>query len=71
MIFSVQRHIKRQYQINANSLQPTHAQLYHATVPQAMSRNTNFPHPVSEDTPEYYYKQSDNIDVLENSLIPD
>ena len=57
--------------LNANPLQSSYAQLYHTAVPQAMSRNTNIPHPVSDDTPEYYYKQRDNSDVLASCHIPD
>jgi len=56
MKFSIQRHNKRQYQHSANSLQSSYAQLYYIAVPQAMSHNTNLPHTVSDDTPEYYYK---------------
>jgi len=29
-----------------------------------MSRYTNFPHPVNNNTLEYYYKRSDNTDKL-------
>jgi len=71
MIFSIQRHNKRQYQLSANSLQSSYAQLYHTAVPQAMSRNNNFPHHVSDDTTEYYYKQSDKSDVVASCHIPD
>ena len=71
MIFSVQRQKNMQYQINTNTLQSSYARLYHAAVPQAMSRNTKFPHPVSDDTPEYKYKQTDNSEVLASSLILD
>jgi len=70
MILSVQRHNKMQYQIKTNSLQSSYGRLYHAAVPQAMSRNINIPQPLSDDTPEYNYKEIDNRDVLTNSHIP-
>jgi len=70
-MFSFQRHNKRQYEINANSLKSSYARLYHTAAPRAILGNTKFPHPDIDDTPEYYYKQSDNRDVITNSLIPD
>ena len=40
--------------LNANTLQSSYTQLYHTAVPQAISRNNNFPHHISDDTTEYY-----------------
>ena len=57
--------------LNANTLQSSYARIYHTAVSQAMSCNINFPHIVSDDTPEYYYKQSDNRDVVASCHIPD
>jgi len=59
LIFTVQRHNSRQYELNANPLQSSYARQYHSAVPQAMSRNTNFLLPVSDDKPECYYKHID------------
>jgi hypothetical protein len=70
MIFSFHRHNKRQFQLNSNSLQSSYARLYHTAVPQAMSRNTNIPRPVSDDIPEYCYTRSNNNDILASSHIP-